>query len=305
MIITFDIGGTTTKAGISTNGLDFHTVLTESTCKPSVVGYHESALRIHAIATKLCAKLGVGFSEIHGLCIGIAGIATPAERTQLIDELYRVANARLDRLPKTHIVSDIECAYAGAFGNVDTPGIVILSGTGSVAYGKTESTEIYRSGGYGYPISDEGSGMWIAYQASKAVIAHMEGCGAATKLTEIFQQQFTITNTREFALQVNNNNQMLSQIPPLLFECCLVDTVANDIIEQASTHLVQLATSLTKKFTTRRNIPCSIAGSVATHPKMSARIGERCTIKPTSLKFQQPEGNGLHGALIIAKEIFG
>ena len=49
------------------------------------------------------------------------------------------------------------------------PGVVIISGTGSIAYGRNAAGEAARAGGWGYVLGDEGSGYWIGRAALRAV----------------------------------------------------------------------------------------------------------------------------------------
>jgi len=307
MIITFDIGGTTTKAGISADGNSFLYQITEKSCKPSNVGMESCAESIHNISTKLCAKVGIGFSDINGISIGVSGVATDTEQVELKSHLYRIANTRLETLPKTHITTDAECALVGALGSVEATGIVILSGTGSIAFGKKNDGTIERCGGYGYPISDEGSGTWIAIEAIKAIIAHVEGRGKKTKLTTELQTQFNInihSDLREFVQRVHTDNKLLTQVPAIVFSLCNNDAIAQHILERTSMELAVLARALLTSFPIHKNIPCSVAGTIATHPVLMSFLEKQLSNKPNRLRFQQPIGNGLDGALLIGKSVW-
>ena len=50
-------------------------------------------------------------------------------------------------------------------GAPDQPGVVVISGTGSIAYGRNREGEAARAGGWGYVLGDEGSGYWIGRAA--------------------------------------------------------------------------------------------------------------------------------------------
>ena len=79
------------------------------------------------------------------------------------------------------VVNDALIALQAGVG--DAPGIVIVSGTGSIAYGRNDRGEASRAGGWGYVLGDEGSGYWIGRLALRAVVRHADGRGRATSLT--------------------------------------------------------------------------------------------------------------------------
>jgi N-acetylglucosamine kinase len=87
-------------------------------------------------------------------------------------------------LPVEHLttVEDTVTAQAGAF--AAGPGIVVIAGTGSIAYGKAAGGEIGRTGGWGYLMGDEGSGYDIGRQTLQAATQAVDGRGPATLLAE-------------------------------------------------------------------------------------------------------------------------
>ncbi len=62
------------------------------------------------------------------------------------------------------------------------PGIVVIAGTGSIAYGRNSSGRTARSGGWGHLYGDEGGAFDIARRALRAVLRFEEGWGPATTL---------------------------------------------------------------------------------------------------------------------------
>ncbi len=77
----------------------------------------------------------------------------------------RLALARsLRRLArKVEVVSDFELAHRLAFGG--GPGVVVVGGTGSIAFGRNPRGGTARAGGLGPLLGDEGSGFWIGKRA--------------------------------------------------------------------------------------------------------------------------------------------
>src|SRR5207244_5439169 len=88
---------------------------------------------------------------------------------------------RIGYQAKILVVNDALIALQAGVGH--DPGIVIVSGTGSIAYGRNGRGEASRAGGWGYVLGDEGSGYWIGRLALRAVVRHADGRGRSTSLT--------------------------------------------------------------------------------------------------------------------------
>lgn len=66
------------------------------------------------------------------------------------------------------LLHDAVIAHAGAFQG--GPGVAVIAGTGSVAYGANERADTVTVGGWGYLFGDEGSGFWFARRAIEDAI---------------------------------------------------------------------------------------------------------------------------------------
>jgi len=79
-------------------------------------------------------------------------------------------------------VSALACVTAGK------PGVVVIAGTGTIAYGMNARGETAKASGWGYLLGDEGGGFWIAKQAIAAACRAYDGLGEATALTPLLLQ---------------------------------------------------------------------------------------------------------------------
>jgi N-acetylglucosamine kinase-like BadF-type ATPase len=106
------------------------------------------------------------------VCLGFSGGGEDKERyvRELIhSEFYKI----------TH---DAEIALIGA--TAGEPGIILIAGTGSIAFGRNGKGETARAGGWGYIFGDEGGAFDLARQALRAALRQEEGWGEATSLRE-------------------------------------------------------------------------------------------------------------------------
>jgi glucosamine kinase len=109
------------------------------------------------------------------LCCALAGAGRPPERQALRAALHELGAARHVR-----IVTDAEAAMFDALG--DGPGILLIAGTGSIAWGRSPTGAVARIGGWGHVFGDEGSGFQIGRHALRAVAHAHDGRGPATAL---------------------------------------------------------------------------------------------------------------------------
>ena len=87
------------------------------------------------------------------------------------------AAPRLSRRTRS-IVNDALIALVAGAGA--SPGVVVISGTGSIAYGVSHHGVAARAGGWGPTLGDEGSGYWIGRRALAAVMRDADGRGPRT-----------------------------------------------------------------------------------------------------------------------------
>jgi len=107
---------------------------------------------------------------------GFAGVGRDEERRDLENELNKLGVA-----DEVVVDTDAAIALVDAFGN--GPGIIVIAGTGSVAYGRANDGTRARCGGWGTVIGDEGSGAWLARRALSVVAAAADGREGPTALT--------------------------------------------------------------------------------------------------------------------------
>src|SRR5918994_242731 len=117
------------------------------------------------------------------VCLGVAGVDREED-----DRVVRGIMRRLGFKSHTLVVNDALVALVAGAG--DDPGVVLIAGTGSIAYGVNTDGYAARSGGWGFVLGDEGSGYWIGRQALTAVVRAADGRGAKTRLTELVLEHF-------------------------------------------------------------------------------------------------------------------
>lgn len=117
---------------------------------------------------------------------GLAGVAAALPAYGEVEHLSRlqdeVISQAFDHLPH-RVLNDVEAAHFGAFAGA--PGILILSGTGSMAWASDHNGQSYRVGGWGDVIGDEGSSYWIGRRALSLISKSLDGRQAQGLLADL------------------------------------------------------------------------------------------------------------------------
>lgn len=110
--------------------------------------------------------------KFRAACLGFSG--GPADKEAILHEILPA-----DRIVVTH---DALIALAGA--TAGEPGLIVIAGTGSIAFGRNGAGRTARAGGWGYIYGDEGGGFDLTRQALRASLRFEEGWGPPTSLRE-------------------------------------------------------------------------------------------------------------------------
>jgi len=136
----------------------------------------DSADVIGAIVRNAVIDAEMGHLMPRALVVGVAGVGREAQKMALQHELERLEVAET-----VVVISDAEAAMEDAF--VEGPGILLIAGTGSIAWGRSPAGVMQRCGGWGPMIGDEGSGAWLGHKALQVIAAAHDGREPETALT--------------------------------------------------------------------------------------------------------------------------
>jgi N-acetylglucosamine kinase-like BadF-type ATPase len=173
---------------------------------------------------------GIGLSNLRfaAACLGFSGGAEDKEE-------YSRELIQSNRLKVTH---DAEIALTGAMEG--EPGIIVIAGTGSIAFGRNAAGRTARAGGWGYVFGDEGGAFDIARRALRVALQMEEGWGDPT----ILRQQLLQTTSAQSANDLLHRSyagisrQELATLAPLVTRSAEEgDEVALRILKEAAAAL--------------------------------------------------------------------
>ncbi len=170
LLLGVDGGATKTRAVLAQFGGPVLGAGTAGSSNYQSVGLERAvAAIVEAIRAAFAdARLMPEENEVAAVCFGLAGVDRPADRERLSGRLERERLAR-----RSIIVNDSELVLAA--GCPDGWGVALISGTGSICFGRAPDGRTARAGGWGYILGDEGSGFDIAVQALRLATRTADG----------------------------------------------------------------------------------------------------------------------------------
>ncbi len=189
---------------------------------------------------------------------------------------------RVYRTARLVLKSDTVTALAGAI--PEMVGVIVISGTGSVAYGRNPQGIEALAGGMGYFAGDEGSGYEIAQRGIQAIYQAADGRGPQTLLTDLILAGFECETLRQLHYKIYSgalSRDRLARAASMVGQAAAQgDTVAIRILANAGHELGRaVAAVLTRLEMTTVPVPVAPIGGVfksgrlVTDP-MLARIHE-------------------------------
>jgi len=225
-------------------------------------------------------------------CFGMSG--GPEDKAALLAEM-----APADRLVVTH---DAEIALAGALNGA--PGVIVIAGTGLIAFGRNERGETARVAGWGHIFGDEGSAFDIVRQALRAALREHEGWGPRTALTPALLEATATRDAHELLhlwYTVEWPRSRVATLAPLVSRIAEEgDPTAVGIIESAAGSLALLAASArTQLFPEAGESPLvSWTGGVFSSPMLRDRF--RTLTEVGGARYTEPQHGPALGALLVA-----
>jgi N-acetylglucosamine kinase-like BadF-type ATPase len=230
------------------------------------------------------------------MCAGIAGAGRPTVHRPLLAWMRSHCRAR-------HHILTSDAAIALAAAVRDAPGIVVISGTGSIAFARDSDGKILRAGGWGIPFDDRGSGYDLGRKAIGAALEAFDGRGRLTLLSERLCRSLGLKDISEISSR-QLESQRIAALCPLVIEAARDgDQIARDLCNAAARDLANLAVALlTKAGWKSRAIRVVTSGSVFNSSDLirDTFTGHICDFAPRARveKLQRPP---VEGALWLAR----
>jgi N-acetylmuramic acid 6-phosphate etherase len=237
------------------------TVRGRGTAGPSnrqAVGTERALAALDEAVSAAFAAAGLRRGPVASACLGLAG-ADRADDQGVIREWAQ----RIQLAATVEVTSD--AAILLAAGTPQGWGLVLIAGTGSIAFGQTSVGRRARAGGWGYLLGDEGSAYALVTSALRAVARDADGRGPATALTERFLERLGLSRPQELVAAVYRgglDRAHLAALAPLVVEAADGDAVAADIVAEGARELARAGAAVARQLGWGGRAPVALAGGL-------------------------------------------
>jgi glucosamine kinase len=245
------------------------------------IGLESLYATLRAVSEAAIAEAGLAADQVATIRagMGIAGISRPGVRDALRDFAFPFASVAYE--------TDAFIANLGAHGGAD--GAILILGTGSIAQIRADGRD-FTIGGYGFPISDEGSGAALGLSAMRHALRALDGRTQATPLSRAVTERFDHDTARAIAWMDQATPRDYGSFAPLVMDYAEGgDVIARSIVEDAVQHVERFIETIFARGVER----CTLVGGLA--PRMSLWLKAR-----TVARLSPTLGNPLDGALYLA-----
>jgi N-acetylglucosamine kinase-like BadF-type ATPase len=242
-VVGVDGGGTKTMAVVVAEDLRVVAHSTTGSANARSVGEAAASANLaDAMAEALeYASLPLEAVVAVGLCL--AGFDTDLDLPVPQEALYQLGYTGLAVLE-----NDVVGAWAGA--TQLQPGIVVIAGTGSTAFGMNRHGQLRRTDGWDYILGDAGSGYDIGRAAIRLAMRSFDGRAAPTLLTDALKETYHVDGAEEMRRLVDTERFGKLEIASFAQQVAKVadagDVAGRTILAQAGQDLAEQALAVTR-----------------------------------------------------------
>jgi len=208
-VVGIDGGGTETVAAIANEDGRILAKATAGPVNPNALQKEELSQTLSELMQDLKKQSGIRFEQISSLFAGISGAGNDSAVRMLKEMLHELVHhdTNVQVEPDT-----VNALYSGTFGG---PGIVQISGTGSITFGINDGGKRDRSGGWGYLFGDEGSGYDIGRAGIVAALKSFDGRGRDTMMLDMIRGHFHTESPYDLIQHIYASQSPKSHISPV------------------------------------------------------------------------------------------
>jgi N-acetylglucosamine kinase-like BadF-type ATPase len=297
ILVGVDAGGTSTRAiAVSESGRQ----IGSARGGPAALHERTTAEAAHAIAGVITEAARREPAEV--VVAGVSGAADPKAAAELQRTLQAHGVGK-----RVQVVADASVALEGALPG--QAGIVVIAGTGSVAWGRNESGDEARAGGWGYRL-DRGSGVDIGRQFLQTLLRSSEEGTAEGPVASLVAQFLGLAHPGHLAQAARSLRtvDLAALAAPALTAAAEGDVRAARIVSESAEHLAKAARLVWERLAYETSHPVAGVGGLFTHEVMRdafrAALVRHCPLAEVRAAVMLPVGGALWKAFAVSGHPF-
>jgi len=235
--------------------------------------------------------------------MGMSGVDSPADHAHYL----QIGCATGIGEERIYVCNDSELAF---FSKGMPPGLCIIAGTGSVSTGIAADMSKARSGGWGIPISDEGSGVWIGIQVLLKLLRYCDGYDSHQQVFDSLRTHFAAPSfgALPWILSRISMQEIAAAARLIMDQADAGDAYCGQLVRRAAFHAAEIACSVYGKleFSREPSIDVVMAGSLFKSPAYRNGFMEElgCMTLRDNLHFCEEVSSPVLGGITLAKTLF-
>lgn len=299
-LIGIDGGGTKTNCVVT----NLHgKILFECSGGPSnflAIDIDKVNLNLLDLINNCIVELNAEYIDFETIVLGTAGAGRRSDAETLEKSFLEFTGKRDIKIKSFHVESDARIALEGAFSGKN--GCILISGTGSIMFGKDKKGDIHRVGGFGRLIGDQGSGYMLGRKGLIAVSKQLDGRGDETSLTTKVIFKYGFDNPEKIITDIYKNNFDIASIAPLVINAAKNgDTICTNILMEEIEELLLHISAMSKKMGDPSLKVSLIGGLVATDTYFAHLFKDELAKRFPAVIVKEPDFPPALGAIFIAK----
>ena len=240
------MGGATGTVAILTeeDGTVLHTAKSDAS-NYIAVGRDAAQKALQAVITEVLTEGNVAAKDCQVAVFGLAGLNSENDR-----QVYQSLIDPLGLGGSVHVENDIVIAWAAA--TLCKPGVVVIGGTGSSAFGVNEDNTRFKALGWDYILADQGSGYWIGLEGVRAAIKAWDGRTDPSPLLDAMLEHYQLESPEDMLTYAHSpefDKPHIARFAKHVSTCAIEhdDPIAQDILKRAGEELAQGACAVIKR----------------------------------------------------------
>jgi N-acetylglucosamine kinase-like BadF-type ATPase len=302
-VIGIDGGGTKTLGAIANISGEILSQFEVGSTNPHSNSLDVVRENLGQLTTKLLADAGAEAGDVKAICLGMAGVDRPEDKPM-------VKNLVNEFLPNAEVLPVNDGVIALTGGALRPYGIIVISGTGSIAFGINENGERVRAGGWGHILGDEGSGYTLALRGLRAIMRAHDGRTAPTRLQDLMLGHLHLERPDQllgWIRDINANKAQIAALSRLVHQAAAEgDATASEILHSEAAELAEIVEAVSKKLFPdgKSNYEVIVAGGNLRKAEQFFDLFRKAlAAKLPNINITRPRKEPVEGAVILALDL--